>query len=627
MPVKLAQEHPDWRVYNDPSGQNVQAAPPIEENLGTRIGCNAGPWSDYFIELLVELAEDYGLDGYSFDGNYHPPICYCPNCQKIYPAETGRPLPEAINLDSVNYRRYLVWRGEKLEDYYRRTQEKLKAQNPNAVVMSWSANAGRYGHLLTSPRAMSTRMNLLLDLPMQEWWLDETNFGASVAPAFGAAYIRATVGGRPAASEPYLMSHGNPYGTDSFPKHERITRGLLAMTNGSLWPEAFGWPGHADATQATFREIEKRERWLTRTQPAAWGAILVSEQTRQFYAYRDIAERFLPHVFGTFRVGMEEHLPLTLINDWDLNPQTLAKYRVLVLPNATALSDVQVAAVREYIASGGGLVATGETSLCDELGQPRADFALQDLFGVSYRGRPATVTSRPELDANFAITVDENYWKQRSGLAMVHWSEGMLLENSKLLDLVPLRNVRFRGPMVAVSEPVNASEVLLRMRPDGDKPVELPAGIARVCGAGRVVYLPAAIDAALWSYSYPYQRVLLANALRWAAQEPPAIAVESPMCVQTTFMEQSNQTGSRTIVHLFNSTNTTAHRGLPNVEVPLREEAVPIHGIRLRFTGDAWKSFHVEPGNVAVQSIRDGDETLVSLPPLEIHYMLVGERK
>ena len=60
----------------------------------------------------------------------------------------------------------------------------------------------------------------LFDLPMQEWWLDETNLGASVAPAFGAAYLSATVGGGPGASEPYLMSRGNPYGTHSFPRHE-----------------------------------------------------------------------------------------------------------------------------------------------------------------------------------------------------------------------------------------------------------------------------------------------------------------------------------------------------------------------------------------------------------------------
>ena len=114
------------------------------------------------------------------------PICHCPSCKKAYRGSQPR-LP-ANRLDDVAYRQYLVWRGERLEDHYRRMQQRLKKINADAVLMSWTVNAGRYGQLLFSPRAMPTRLNLLFDLPMQEWWLDETNFGASVAPAFGAAY-------------------------------------------------------------------------------------------------------------------------------------------------------------------------------------------------------------------------------------------------------------------------------------------------------------------------------------------------------------------------------------------------------------------------------------------------------
>ena len=56
-----------------------------------------------------------------------------------------------------------------------------------------------------------------------------------------------------------------------------------------------------------------------------------------------------------------------------------------------------------------------------------------------------------------------------------------------------------------------------RATPEGWKETPLPAVIVRPFGAGRVVYLAAAIDAALWSYAYPYQRCLLARALTWAA--------------------------------------------------------------------------------------------------------------
>jgi hypothetical protein len=620
--VAHVKAHPDWRVHpaDDDSAAKVE---PREDSLGTRLGCNLGPWGDYLIELCAELVTDYGVDGYSFDGNYHPPICYCPACKRTYRTDRRRELPAQANLDDVAYREYLVWRGERLEDHYGRLQRRIKAVNAGAVIMSWTVNAGRYGHFLHSPRAMPTRLNRLFDLPMQEWWLDETNVGASLLPAFGAAYLRATVGERPCASEPYLMSRGNPYGTDSFPAHERLTRCFLAVTNGNVLAESLGWPGHEASATADFGQIAQRERYLSRTARLPWAALLVSEQTRQFYAYKDIAERFLPPLLGTFRAATEEHLPLSLVNDWDIEEGNLRRYAVLVLANAAALSDAQVTAIRQYVRGGGGLVVTGESSLCDELGQPRRDFALADVLGVSYLGRPMAPLERPKLDENFAIALDENYWKQRTGVARLTWNDDELLRDAKLAELVPHKNVIFRGPLVQVSEP-EASEVTIRMTPEGaTKP--LPALVTRRFGRGRVAYFAAGVDAALWSYAYPYQRRLLARAIEWAAREAPPISVRAPMCVLATYFTQKTDAGRRVIVHLFNGLNTAANHGLPAMDVPLREEVIPIHGIEVRFHRDAPKAFRLEPGDIELRTRRVGDATVVEVPPLEIHAMVVGQ--
>jgi hypothetical protein len=623
-PSALVKEHPDWRVHPDQTGAILKLEPK-EADLGTRVGCNLGPWGNYLIEVLAELMRDFGIDGYSFDGNYHPPICFCPACQQAYRQETGAELPAKVNLAELGYRRYLAWRGDKLEDHYRRMQARLKAINKDAVLMSWTVNAGRYGHLLTSPRVMSTRLNLLFDLPMQEWWLDETNLGPSVAPAFGAAYLRGIMGGRPCASEPYMMSRGNPYGTDSFPAFERVTRTLLATTQGSLAPQSFGWPGHEGSTRDALRAIAERERWILNARPMPWAALLVSEQTRQYVAYKDIAARYLPHLFGTFRAALEEHRALDLINDWDLTPERLARYRVLVLANAAALSDAQVQAVRAFVAAGGGLVATCETSLCDELGRAHPDFALADLFGVSFQGMsaaPRPGSGAPGLSDN---GIDEAHWSKRSAVGPLTWKDHPLARGARLDALVPTHSVTFRGPLCRVSEPASAAEVAARIKPDGTDGNALPALIAREQGAGRVVYLAAGLDAALWSYSYPYQRLLLSSALDWAARQPFPISVDAPMCVQSTFFEQQASGGRRVVIHLFNGIDTAAHHGQPGLDVPLREEAVPIHGIKVRFDDLAPRSFHVEPGGISPTVRRQGATTIVELPPLEVHALLVGE--
>ena len=57
------------------------------------------------------------------------------------------------------------------------------------------------------------------------------------------------------------------------------------------------------------------------------------------------------------------------------------QFSVLVLPNLAAMmSTSQVEAVRSFVSRGGSLIATDETSLYDEYGDPRPDFALADVW-------------------------------------------------------------------------------------------------------------------------------------------------------------------------------------------------------------------------------------------------------
>jgi hypothetical protein len=63
------------------------------------------------------------------------------------------------------------------------------------------------------------------------------------------------------------------------------------------------------------------------------------------------------------------------------------KVSVLVLPNLASMSNLQVESVRRFVGKGGSLVATDETSLYDEYGDRRADFALGDILGAKYMGK------------------------------------------------------------------------------------------------------------------------------------------------------------------------------------------------------------------------------------------------
>jgi hypothetical protein len=189
-------------------------------------------------------------------------------------------------------------------------------------------------------------------------------------------------------------------------------------------------------------------------------------------------------------------------------------------------------------------------------------------------------------------------------------------------------NVAFKGPAVRVAATGEGIQTIgtLRSR-TGEDPAngEIPAVTIRSHGKGRVVYLAAGFDAAYYLYGYPYHRLLLAGAIRWAAQAPPPATVKAPMCVHANLVRQAKD-GERLILHLFSDLNTTAFHALPNDDVPLREEAVPIPDIRVTFDPKyRFARVHLEPEgtDLAVEKTREG--TTVVVPRLEVHSMVVGE--
>jgi hypothetical protein len=501
------------------------------------------------------------------------------------------------------------------------------------ALITWSTNAGRFGHFLSIPRNMSARMNLLFDAPDQEFWLDEHNRGATIIPAFANAYIWATTNHRVAFSEPYLMSHGNPYGKDSFPAHEVLRRMMLALTYGAAPSIAVIQPAHLQpAIYDCLDQVQARKEWLTHKRPEPWCAMVMSDNTRNFYGQNAgvVEERYLSAVLGMFRTCMEEHLPMNLINDWNLNDEDLANYKLLVLPNTACLDTAQMAAIERFVSRGGGLVASLDTSLFDEFGTPRENFGLSELLGLDYQGIPEVDDSQPakteELDVNFAKSITPDYWQRRKNIFDFSPVENSFADSPRLTSYIGSEPVTFKGPAVLVQR-INADTQVaasLRIRGGAD---DFPAIVARNHGQGRVVYLAAGIDSAYYNYAYPYQRVVLRDAMQWAASSPPPLSVNAPMCVHSTFMRQSKDGHERLVIHLFNDVNTTAQHAFPNDDVPLREEVIPIHDIQVSLSSKyPVHSIHLEPGELELEIQRTAaGEIHVVVPKLEVHAMVVCE--
>eukprot|EP01050_Picozoa_sp_SAG11_P025802 SAG11_NODE_5950_length_1426_cov_1.836473_1_plen_281_part_00 len=93
---------------------------------------------------------------------------------------------------------------------------------------------------------------------------------------------------------------------------------------------------------------------------------------------------------GVFEMLHRSHLLVDMLFDSQLSASDLAPYGVLVLSNSACLSARQCEAVQAWVAAGGLLVATAQTSMLDGEGRPYSDggalavahFGLAQVLGV-----------------------------------------------------------------------------------------------------------------------------------------------------------------------------------------------------------------------------------------------------
>jgi hypothetical protein len=98
------------------------------------------------------------------------------------------------------------------------------------------------------------------------------------------------------------------------------------------------------------------------------------------------------------QVLIQAKVPFDIVFDEHL--KDLGNYRVLVLADQECLDDDQMNLIRKYVQEGGGLVATGRTSLYTPWRLRRRDYGLNDLFGVqaavrTRRGKERDLDIRP----------------------------------------------------------------------------------------------------------------------------------------------------------------------------------------------------------------------------------------
>ncbi len=311
-------------------------------------------------------------------------------------------------------------------------------------------------------------------------------------------------------------------------------------------------------------------------------------------------DRFLSPYVGFYSLLLHGRVPMTTLHRRMIEHE-LTGYRVLCLANEAALGDKQIEAVERFVREGGGLIATGETSLYDELGQCRGDFALARLFGAHWRGATANPTSvgdqvDPAQQAAWRLHLDGKHEVTR-GLqgACVPVVE-------KLIRVEPAPDAKVLGTVRGKGLPV-----------DG-----LPGVIVHQYGKGRVVYFPGRIDSTFSRHLDAVSPRLIAGAVAWACRDRvPCRVTSAEGRISVRLFDQDG----RRIVHLVNQSGDpiAKYEQIPSVENLTIELEVP-NGKQVAAVRALWSKQALE--NQATDS-----RLRVRLPRLDEYEVIIVEWK
>ncbi len=558
-----AAAHPEWIAVDAQGNPRKHWAAP-----GRWVTCALGPYNfEFMTEVNREIMRLYKVDAIFSNRWAGHGICYCESCRKLFQTFCGMDLPRGARDPRDPARRnYIVWRERRLFELWRLWDREIRKLNPNAFFM---ANAG--GGAL-SELDMKTIGDLAPTLAADR----QARRGLTSPWAAGknGKEYRATLGRGPVAG---LFSVGleEPYRwKDSVQNDAEIRIWVADATANGMrpWFTKFSAVLYDPRWLKTVEEIfvwhKRSERYLRDQQPMARVAVVYSQQTAAFYGGDQARAKVEDHTLGMYQALVESRIPFEMTHDRLLDAAHIDRFKLLILPNIAALSDAQCRQLREYVARGGSLLATHETSLYNEWGEPRGDFGLSDLFGVRYKGK----VEGP---------------MQNSYLRLEHETRHPLLAG--LEDAPRIVNGARRVDVEAVAKFPPPPLTLIPSYPDlpmeevypRQPRTDTPEVYLREIGPGRVVYFPWDIDRTFWEVLCVDHLKLLRNAVDWATNEPRSVTVAGPGILDVTVWRQKDSI----TVHLVNLNNPMMMKGPYRELIPSPPQKVTVRlpqGVKAR---------------------------------------------
>jgi hypothetical protein len=305
-----------------------------------------------------------------------------------------------------------------------------------------------------------------------------------------------------------------------------------------------------------FQWAKKHDTHLKPRRSLANIGVVMGQSTQLFYPppaaahAHDYTHETTQGIYATLLSG---RFAFDFVHEDRLELERIRKYRALLLPNIAILSDHQCQQIRDYVRSGGSLMASFETGLYDENLQRRQEFALSDLLGIRKAGDVIGTNGNAyygRIERNHPIL---------DGFTNTNWLPG----------------AQNRVPVTSVPDPVlTVVPGFVQYPPELAYPpvshTEEPAVVLREVGSSRLAYFPGDIERTFWLTGHGDLLRILHNTIRWITQDEAVVHVDGDGFLELFAWE----TTPGYAIHLLNYTNPNAHHGWLSAVYPLGPQTV-----------------------------------------------------
>lgn len=598
--VYLAQAHEPRGSYH--AEKDFRRVDPDGKPTPDRFICMNSPGREYIKALLGELSENYDFDGYwldSFTWAQGMPLCYCDTCKAKFLEEMRLELPDPDDFSSHKWRSYIKWIRRHNSLVVREINQVIRNANSDLTI------AYNGSHRFRGPFT-SAEHNDDDDYLSSEFHHDGGIGMLSYDCLRNAALSQESV--FEIELWRFFIRHDRKMrrANQVRPLAQLFTEMSTVIAHGGMiqYYDQIKMDGTVDmrsieVLKGAFAEIQKRESFLEPNQLRVPYAFIVWAKESEGLISPPPWDEQKKGVRGFHSALLEKAIPHTILSDIALRDGQFKDAKVVILPCMTCLGEEKAEHLRNYVRSGGGLVATYRTSLQDDSGNPRDNFGLADLFGADYLELLSYKYGSMKFHEPHAIT---------EGLPL-DWP--MSIFDQWQTKVAPQDTAKGMGN---IAHPFRGWQ--LGFLPGEDTPY--PAVVTHIYGKGRVVYFPQPLGRCYNEYGHPDTQRLLVNAVRWAAGEAPPIEVTCTDTVEFVMWQTPN--GDKRMIHLINRTGC----GREPSGCAVLQEAIPIHDINIRLRSSIQTAV-LQPDNQELSIERINGWTEISIPRLETYSIVIAK--